>query len=69
MPDVALSGSWPQEVSGIASTVLYIVASLVNGLNRAVGFMIIDLFISWNFISPIFLQIGGSSQPCDLGLA
>lgn len=54
-------------VSGIASTVLYIVSSLVDGLRD--GFMTIDLFTSWNFISPIFLEIGGSSQPCDFGLA
>lgn len=56
-------------VSGIASTVLYIVASLVDGLSWEMGFMIIDLFTSWNFISSIFLEIGGSSQPRDFGLA
>lgn len=56
-------------VSGIASTVLYIVASFVDGLSREMGFMIIDLFTSWNFISLISLEIGGSSQPCDFGLA
>lgn len=56
-------------VSGIASTVLYIIASLVDGLSQEVGFMIIHLFTSWNFISSMSLEIDGSSQPCDFGLA
>lgn len=46
-------------VSGIASTVLYIVVSLVNGLSREVGFMIIDLFTSWNCISPYSWRLVG----------